>query len=397
MQAVRYQNFVAFALDGLSLTTKVVHTSPVLWHYIVHHGPRGLIVEVGKAAHLKGLGLSLALLAQPCLAQDAVMPDQQAIALESGFRAYLSQVRQRALNEGVSVKTVDTVLPSISYNERVVRLDRSQPEGATDAPVPNFAPYKARHVDSSRIGRGRSKYTELRPMLGRIEAETGVPEEIMIAIYGHETNYGAVTGNYNAPEALASLAYEGRRRSLFEAELIAVLKMIDRGVPQYAITGSWAGALGKPQFLPSVYLRLARDGDGDGYADIWKSEVDAMTSIANYFVKSGWRRDEEWGFAVQIPATFNRAGVKTLMTAPRCPRVFARHSKWMTIAEWRQSGVTTERGFWPKDTMLATLVEPDGPGKTAYLLGSNYRVILDYNCSNFYALSVGLLADEVRK
>jgi membrane-bound lytic murein transglycosylase B len=397
MQAVRYQNSSAFALDGLSLTTKVIHTSGFLWQCLCRNKPKGLIVGIGKGAWIKGLGLSLLLMAQPCLAQDAVMPDQRAIAMESGFRVYLSQVRQRALNEGVSVKTVDTVLPSISYNERVVRLDRSQPEGATDAPVPNFAPYKARHVDSSRINRGRSKYAELRPMLGRIETETGVPEEMMIAIYGHETNYGTVTGNYNAPEALASLAFEGRRRNLFEAELIAVLKMIDRGVPQYAITGSWAGALGKPQFLPSVYLRLARDGDGDGYADIWKSEVDAMTSIANYFVKSGWRRDEEWGFAVTIPASFDRTVVKSLMTSPRCPRVFARHSKWLSIAEWRQLGVTPERGFWPKDSMLATLIEPDGPGKTAYLLGGNYRVILDYNCSNFYALSVGLLADEVRK
>jgi membrane-bound lytic murein transglycosylase B len=329
-------------------------------------------------------------------AQETIMPSQPAIAMETGFRAYLAEVRQKALADGVSAATLDRVLPSISYNERVVRLDRAQPEGPSDAPIPNFAPYKARHVDTSRITRGRAKYTELRPLLGRIEAETGVPEEMMIAIYGHETNYGTVTGNYNAPEALASLAYEGRRRALFEAELIAVLKMIDRGVPQYAITGSWAGALGKPQFLPSVYLRLARDGDGDGYADIWKSEVDAMTSIANYFVNAGWRRGEEWGFAVNVPATLDRRAIQSRMTAPRCPRVFARHSQWKTVAEWRQLGVVPQRGYWPKDTMLATLIEPDGQGQTAYLLGGNYRVILDYNCSNFYALSVGLLADEVR-
>jgi lytic murein transglycosylase len=329
-------------------------------------------------------------------AQESIMPSQPAIAMETGFRAYLTEVRQKALAQGVTAATLDRVLPSISYNERVVRLDRAQPEGPADAPIPNFAPYKARHVDASRITRGRAKYTELRPLLARIEAETGVPEEMMIAIYGHETNYGTVTGNYNAPEALASLAYEGRRRTLFEAELIAVLKMIDRGVPQYAITGSWAGALGKPQFLPSVYLRLARDGDGDGYADIWKSEVDAMTSIANYFVNAGWRRGEEWGFAVNVPATLDRRAIQSRMTAPRCPRVFSRHSQWKTIAEWRQLGVVPQRGFWPKDSMLATLIEPDGQGQTAYLLGGNYRVILDYNCSNFYALSVGLLADEVR-
>jgi membrane-bound lytic murein transglycosylase B len=332
-----------------------------------------------------------------CVAQDTGIDTVQTVdAQASGFRSYLAQVRQRALKEGVTATTLDRVLPSITYNDRVVRLDRQQPEGASNAPVPNFAPYKARHVDASRISRGRAKYSELRPLLKRIEDETGVPEEIMIAIYGHETSYGAVTGNFNAPEALASLAYEGRRRELFEAELIAVLKMIDRGVPQYAITGSWAGALGKPQFLPSVYLRLARDGDGDGYADIWRSEVDAMTSIANYFVNAGWRRGEEWGFAVTVPSSLNRGALESRMSSPRCPRVFARHSQWKTIAEWRELGISPQRGYWPKDSMMATLIEPDGVGNTAYLLGGNYRVILDYNCSNFYALSVGLLADELR-
>ncbi|MEP7350375.1 MAG: lytic murein transglycosylase [Sphingorhabdus sp.] len=329
------------------------------------------------------------------VAPNAAPPPNPQI-VENGFRQYLAQVRQRAVQAGVSETTLDRVLPSLMYNEKVVRLDRAQPEGPTDAPIPMFAPYKAKHVDTARIMRGRGKYSELRPLLARIEAETGVPEEMMIAIYGHETNYGTVTGNYNAPEALASLAYEGRRRALFEAELIAVLKMIDRGVPQYAITGSWAGALGKPQFLPSVYLKLARDGDGDGYADIWRSEVDAMTSIANYFVSAGWRRGEEWGFAVNVPATVSREALKSRAVAPRCPRVFARHSQWKTIAEWRQLGIAPQRGYWPKDNMMVTLVEPDGPGNTAYLLGGNYRVILDYNCSNFYALSVGLLADAVR-
>jgi membrane-bound lytic murein transglycosylase B len=313
----------------------------------------------------------------------------------AGYRDYLQTVRTKALAEGVKASTVDRVLPNLRYNARVVALDRQQPEGNPNAPVPLFAPYKVKHVDAARIGRGRTKYTELRPLLKRIETQTGVPEEVMIAIYGHETNYGSVTGNFNAPEALASLAFEGRRRPLFEGELIAVLKMIDKGVPQYAITGSWAGALGKPQFLPSVYLKLARDGDGDGYADIWNSEVDAMTSIANYFVNAGWRRDEPWGFAVNTPAGLNRAAIKSKLAAPRCPRVFARHSGWKRLSEWKALGVTAQKG-WPQNDMLATLIEPDGEGKTAYLLGSNYRAILDYNCSNFYALSVGLLADAVR-
>jgi membrane-bound lytic murein transglycosylase B len=354
-------------------------------------------IGVAKVNHWISSAFCVAttLMTQASVAQN-IPASTQAVVSESGFRQYLDQVRQRALREGVTASTLDRVLPSLVYNEKVVRLDHAQPEGSNDAPIPKFAPYKAKHVDASRIGRGRAKYTELRPLLARIETQTGVPEEMMIAIYGHETNYGTVTGNYNAPEALASLAYEGRRRTLFEAELVAVLKMIDRGVPQYAITGSWAGALGKPQFLPSVYLKLARDGDGDGYADIWRSEVDAMTSIANYFVNAGWRRGEEWGFAVNVPPALNRNTIQARTVAPRCPRVFARHSQWKTIAEWRQLGIARQRGFWPKNNMMATLIEPDGIGNTAYLLGGNYRVILDYNCSNFYALSVGLLADEVR-
>ncbi len=313
-----------------------------------------------------------------------------------GFRQYLATVRAAAVAQGVSAATADRVLASVQYNDTVVRLDRAQPETLPNKPIPDFAPYKRTHVDAARINSGRAKFSELRGQLQRIEQQTGVPAQVMLAIYGHETNYGRVTGNFNAPSALASLAYEGRRRALFEAELIAVLKMIDQGVPQYAITGSWAGALGKPQFLPSVYLRLARDGDGDGYADIWNSEADAMTSIANYFVNSGWRRGEEWGFAVNVPSSLDRSVIRSGIKSPRCDRVFARHSRYKTISEWKQLGIVPQRGYWPNDRMLAALIEPDGAGQTAYLLGSNYRVILDYNCSNFYALSVGLLADEIR-
>ena len=325
----------------------------------------------------------------------ASLTAQAASGPSQSFAQYLATVRVRALNEGVSQQTVDKVLPSLVYLPRVVQLDRVQPEGATDAPVPDFEPYRRKHVDAARIGRGRMKYAELRPHLQRVEAQTGVPEQVMLAIYGHETNYGTVTGNYHAPDALASLAYEGRRRPLFEGELIAVLKMIDKGVPSYAITGSWAGALGKPQFLPSVYLKLARDGDGDGYADIWNSEADAMSSIANYLLNAGWRRDEPWGFAVSVPAGLNRATLRSPVVAPRCPRVFARHSKWLRLSEWRQLGVVVRSQSIAADSMMATLIEPDGEGNGGYLLGSNYRAILDYNCSNFYALSVGLLADEI--
>ena len=317
---------------------------------------------------------------------------------ENGFRQYLQSVATRARAQGVSQATIDAVLPTLTYNPRVVELDRQQPGGTgPSSSVPAFAPYRARHVDAQRIGRGQAAYRAQRARLAAIERQTGVPQAIMVAIWGHETNYGGYTGDFDLVRSLATLAYEGRRRTLFEPEFIATLKMLDRGVPRERLKGSWAGATGHPQFLPSIYLRLARDGDGDGRADIWTSPADALASIGNYFVDAGWRRGQPWGFAVSVPAGLERGALASPTVSPRCPRVHERHTRWRSVAEWRQLGVVPRDGRRYPDDMQATLLEPDGRGNTAYLLTGNYRVILDYNCSNFYALSVGLLADEVER
>ena len=292
--------------------------------------------------------------------------------------------------------TVDAVLPTLTLDPQVIRNDQAQPAPVSTSTFTPFAPYRAKHVDAARIGRGRRVYQAQRPRLGAIERQTGVPESITVAIWGHETDYGAVTGRYDLLRSLATLAYEGRRRSLFAGEFVAALKMLDRGVPRDKMRGSWAGAFGGPQFLPSVYLRLARDGDGDGFADVWSSDADTLASIGADLQDAGWRPGQPWGFAVSVPAGFDRAAVRSRLVPPRCPRVFVRHSAWRTIGEWRAAGLVPERGGWPAgDNVLATLLEPDGEGATAYLLTSNYRAILDYNCSNNSALSVGLLADAV--
>lgn len=336
--------------------------------------------------------LGMAALSAGGLATHSVM------AQEGGdFRSYLESLRPKARAMGIRDATLDAVFPTLTLNPRVVQLDQTQPGGGAYSPIPNFEPYRRQHVDAARIARGRTAYLANRTRLQRIEAQTGVPEEIMVAIYGHETNYGSYTGDFDLIRSLATLAHEGRRRALFEPELLATLKMLDDGVPRSRLVGSWAGATGYPQFLPSVYLRVARDGDGDGRADIWTSEADALASIANYFVNAGWRRGEPWGVAVSVPAGFDRARVSARTDPARCPRVFNRHSRWLTMAEWRKLGLYPARGVWPGDMIMATLLEPDGPGKTAYLLTGNYRAILDYNCSNFYALSVGLLADAIKQ
>jgi lytic murein transglycosylase len=246
------------------------------------------------------------------------------------------------------------------------------------------------------ISRGQNHYSRHFGNLQRVEQRFGVDPAVMMAIYGHETSYGTVTGGFDLLDVLASLAYDGRRREMFESEFVAALKLIDIGVPRWRLKGSYAGATGYPQFMPTVVLRLRADGDGDGYADIWSNEVDGLASIGNYLREAGWKRNVPWGVAVRVPASLNRYAVRSRLNAPRCPRVYQRLSRWMTMREWRALGVTPVGRALPENEM-ATLLEPDGPGATAYLLTNNYRMILDYNCSNFYAMSVGVLADEIAR
>ncbi len=209
---------------------------------------------------------------------------------QAGFEAYLPRLRAEARREGISTATLDRVFPTLTFSPRTIELDRAQPGGAAGTPTnPPFAPYRARHLTPALINRGRARYAENLGRLGEIGRRYGVPPGILIAIWGKETSYGAIMGNFDLLNSLASLAYEGRRRELFTDEFIATLRMVERGFSREELKGSWAGAAGHPQFLPSVYIRLAVDGDGDGRADIWRSHLDALASIANYLRNAGWR------------------------------------------------------------------------------------------------------------
>jgi len=334
------------------------------------------------------LAASVAALALPA-------PAASGQSADAGFSGYVQLLAARARAEGVSEPTIRRMTADLTPNERVIALDRAQPGTPTSAGFPSLANYITRHVDRARINGGRNVYAAIGPFSRQLEQTYGVPAPIIIAIFGHETNYGTFTGNFDLARSLATLAWEGRRRDLFAGEFVALLKIADRGVPRDQLKGSWAGAFGYPQFLPSVYLRLAADGDGDGRADLWSNRADALASIGNYLRDAGWRRDEPWGVAVSVPRGMDRQGLATRLQSPVCSRVHERHSSWKTVREWRQMGVRP-LGAIGEDT-LATLLEPDGPGNGAWLLTGNYRVILEYNCSNYYAMSVGLLADEITK
>ncbi len=315
------------------------------------------------------------------------------------FGAYLDQVEARARAEGVSNATIQSIFRGMTPNNRVIELDRGNvSSGGNINPDTGFAwmnSYISRHNTQSRIEGGVSTMRRVASLATDVEQQYGVPAEIIVAIWGHETAYGAVKGSFDLPRSLATLAWEGRRRDLFERELIDVLKIADSGVPRSTLVGSWAGAFGNPQFLPSVYLRLAVDGNGDGMRDIWNSDVDTLHSIANYFRNSGWQAGLPWGVRAYVPNSVDRDAIVNDVVSPDCQRVLERHSKWMTVREWRELGVEPRGNIG--DNVMASLFEPDGPAYPGYLLTQNYRVILEYNCSNYYAMSVGLLADEIAR
>jgi lytic murein transglycosylase len=315
----------------------------------------------------------------------------------TGFAAYKPWLASRARREGIREATISATIPYLQLNSRVIELDRAQrptPRTGNSSYMAPFAPYRREHVTSSLIRRGQIRFAEHWPHLYRIQTSYGVDPAVLMAIYGHETSYGSITGTFDLVEALATLAYEGRRREMFEKEFIATLKLLENGVSRERLRGSYAGATGYPQFMPSAAMRLRVDGDGDGYANIWSNEMDALASMANYLREAGWKRGVPWGVPVTTPANLNRNAIRSSLSPSRCPRVYQRHSRWLAAREWRALGVVS-LGRPLADEEMATFIEPDGPGSRAYLLTNNYRAILDYNCSNYYALSVGLLADAI--
>jgi membrane-bound lytic murein transglycosylase B len=321
----------------------------------------------------------------------------QPASANDSWSTYKVRLAALARQQGVREATIDANVPGLSVNQRLIELERTEPVARTSGGlVGALGPYLRSHVTGSLIRRGQANYSTNYDGLRRIEGRYGVDPAVLMAIWGLETSYGTVTGDTDLLQALGSLAYYGRRRDFFENEFISALKLIDQGVPRWRLKGSWAGATGYPQFMPSVVLRLRADGDGDGYSDIWSNEMDGLASIAAYLRDAGWKPNVAWGIRVRTPPSLNRAAIVSRTTAPRCPQVYRRHSRWLTMREWRGLGVAPLGRSLPEDEM-ASLIEPDGPEATAYLATTNYRAILDYNCSNFYAISVGVLADAIAR
>jgi membrane-bound lytic murein transglycosylase B len=293
---------------------------------------------------------------------------------QDNFSAWLKKLRQEAGKAGISKATLQRTLVNLEPIPRVIELDRRQPEFTL-----SFSEYLARVVPDSRVQAGQRHLRENRTLLTAIGAKYGVPPAVIVALWGIESDYGRLTGGYSAVAALATLAYDGRRPAFFRTELLELLRLIDQGrIRVEPLTGSWAGAMGQVQFMPSTFRRYAVDWDGDGRADIWHSRADAFASAANFLSGAGWRSGESWGMAVRLPPGFDQAlaGLDTRRS----------------LREWRALGLEQVTG---EDLLTASLLLPEGIDGPAFLVQENFRVLLRWNRSNSFALAVGSLADRV--
>ncbi len=291
---------------------------------------------------------------------------------------FVTEMKAKARAQGASDALLNKVFAGFKPNKKVISADKSQPEDKF-----KWTKYKNSIVSDYRVQKGREHYRKHRALLDRVAKDYGVPAKYIVALWGTETSYGKVTGNYSVPRALATMAYEGRREAFFTDEFLKSLQIIQDGHITFEdMQGSWAGAMGQSQFMPSSFMRFAVDYDGDGDKDIWNSLPDVFASIANYLSKSGWAEDERWGREVRLPAGFDLSQENREAFYP--------------LSHWKRQGVTFANGApLPDVDLKAAFMLPGQPEEGAYLIYPNYDVFLKWNFSRLFATAVGLLADEI--
>jgi membrane-bound lytic murein transglycosylase B len=314
-----------------------------------------------------------ALLAVPILA--APFGAAGALAQGGDFAAFIAAVRRDAMAQGLRAGAVDYALRRAEYLPHVIELDRKQPEHTM-----TLGEFLEKIVTPQKTADGRAEIAENWPLLTRVYQRFNVQPRFIVALWAVESNFGKIMGNYSVVSSLATLAYDGRRASYFRPELLAALRIIDQGnISPDAMLGSWAGAMGQCQFMPTTFLNYAVDFDGDGRRDIWNDRADVLGSIANYLGQLGWRGDQSWGRSVVVPANFDMRYTGLEVRRP--------------TAEWSRMGVRTADAS-PLPVIEASLVMPDGNGGPALLVYDNFRTIMKWNKSTFFAAAVGMLADS---
>ena len=294
------------------------------------------------------------------------------------WRVWLGEIKTEAITKGMKPEVVGLALKDLDPIERVIELDRRQPEFTL-----TFNQYIDRVVPAARIMRGRQRFQENRVLLEDVGRQIGVQPRFLVALWGIETDFGRLTGGFNVINALATLAFDGRRSKYFRGELMNALQIASDGhISPRDMTGSWAGAMGQPQFMPSSFLRFAIDYDGDGQRNIWTSRADVFGSAANYLKNVGWLDDQTWGREVELPVGFDQSLADL--------KVVKRMREWQDLGIRRIDGTNL-----PARQLEASIVIPDEESGRAFLVYENFRNILRWNRSNYFALAVGLLADGI--
>jgi len=315
---------------------------------------------------------------------------------DAAFEVWLEAVRVEARERGIAEETLDTALADVTPIVRVIQRDRNQPEVKQ-----TYARYLKARVSDWRKAKGAVALNENEASLSAAAVKYGVQPRFIAAIWGVETNYGTVPLSYSVFDAVATLAYDKRRAARFRRELFAALEILDKGMTTFdKLKGSWAGAMGQPQFMPENYLKYAVDMDGDGERDIWQNKADVQGSIANYLKSFGWRDDQTWGRKVKLPegGETSLIGVQEDGLAPdrQCKR-FKTMGIWRNLQDWQSLGVRRLDGtdLPPRSIPAALIVGDEGDGE-GYLVYRNFCSIMRYNPSFKYALSVGLLSDAIK-
>ncbi|SDD66992.1 lytic murein transglycosylase [Kordiimonas lacus] len=346
-----------------------------------------------------GVFLSLSV-SHACLASDEAAPTavtEPEPAQDAAFKSWLDGVRTEALERGIKSETLDQVLPTIVPVERVIKRDRNQPEVKQ-----TYAMYLKSRVSDWRKEKGALMMKEHADALRSAGERYGVQPRFIAAIWGIETNYGTVPLSYSVFDAVATLAYDKRRAARFRRELFAALEILDKGYADFDLMkGSWAGAMGQPQFMPENYLKYAVDHDGDGHRDIWTSKSDVFASIAHYLKSYGWQDDQTWGRKVKLPKGGEASLQGTQADGIQPDRWCAAYKSmgvWRDLQEWQELGVRRLNGKdLPPRSIPAALIVGDEGDDEGYLVYRNFCSVMRYNPSFKYALAVGLLSDVIAK
>jgi membrane-bound lytic murein transglycosylase B len=320
----------------------------------------------------------------------AVPVAQEAAPAPVPFEEWLAALRMEAQAKGISQRTVDAALGSVERLPIVVERDRTQAELTL-----TLDQYLARRLPPRAVRTAREMASKHRTELRRASSRYGVPPSVIVAVWGLESNFGRFQGVRPTVATLVTLAYDGRRQAFFRDELFAALRIVDNGdVAVEALKGSWAGAMGQPQFMPSSYLKWAADGDGDGRRDIWTSLPDVFASVASYLKEHGWTEGQRWGREVRVPDAIAAqvAAAVPMRLAGAC-QAAREMTEPRPLPAWRALGVTQRSGAGlPAGDLPASLIRVD---TRAFLVYGNYEALLGYNCAHTYALSIGILADRI--